>query len=400
MATRRSSSNRSSENSENFDSSENSESPKSPKSPKSPTTTPKSLKKQPKGYIWISDGNILTKTTPHELGHGATKTVYLSEYSSGFGFEINEIPEKEDEFKPNKYAIAEIKPKKTPSFTDDEMNSIYDELKLQMEFANDGKATKVLGLLLELPDGTSFVAYTQEGILHELTLTPNPSVCYILMERCGFVTSNYSRSYGQTKSIWKINPRDPRVVVQQVIDCINHIVDIKKMIFYDFKELNVCLSPEDQVIALDFDRHFCKYLREVNWRYYDIRPATQVEVAKGYMFLLFSCEYYKHIHNPKQEIVDALYEGIQQLKIDTYLEQICRFSEMGRKNLLHYLIHRDDKDKSIPSLVQYIEVNYLEQMKPKPKPKPKRGKATKLGGTITITKKTKRRMNRRTKKHY
>lgn len=392
MATRQSSSNRSSENSESYASSE------SPKSPKSPTTPPKSLKKQPKGYIWISDGNILTKTNPHELGHGATKTVYLSEYSSGFGFDINEIAEKEDEFKPNKYAIAEIKPKKTPSFTDDEMNSIYDELKLQMEFANDGKATKVLGLLLESPDGTSFVAYTQEDILHELTLTPNPSVCYILMERCGFVTSNYSLSYGQTKSIWKINPRDPRVVVQQVIDCINHIVDIKKMIFYDFKELNVCLSPENQVIALDFDRHFCKYLREVNWRSYNIQPASQVEVAKGYMFLLFSCEYYKHIHNPKQEIVDALYEGIQQLKIDTYLEQICRFSEMGRKNLLHYLIHRDDKNKAIPSLVQYIEVNYLEQMKPKPKPKPKRGKATKLGGTIT--KKTKRRMKRKTKKHY
>jgi len=262
-----------------------------------------------------------------------------------------------------------------------------------MEFARTGKATKVLGLLLKFPDNTTAIAYTEAEILHQLTLTPNPRVCYILMERCGFVTSN-----GKTKSIWKINTRDPRVVVQQVIDCINHIADEKKMIFYDFKELNVCLSPENQVIALDFDRHFCKYLREVNWRYYNIQPATQAEVAKGYMFLLFSCEYYKHIHNPKQEVVDALYEGIQQLKIDEYLQQICRFSEMARKNLDHYLIHRDDKDKPIPSLVQYIEVNYLEQMKPKPKPKKKRSKTTKLGGAIT--KKTKRRMNRKTKKRY
>jgi hypothetical protein len=350
--------------------------------------------KQPKGYIWINNENILTKTNPHELGHGATKTVYLSEYSSGFGFDINEIQDEGAEFNANKYAIARIAPKKTQSFTDDEMYDIYHELKLQMEFARTGKATKVLGILLKFPDNSSVVAYTEAEILHQLNLTPNPRVCYILMERCGFVTSN-----GKTKSIWKIN-RDPRVVVQQVINCIDHIVDDKNMIFYDFKELNVCLSPENQVIALDFDRYFCKYLREVNWRYYNIQPATQVQVAKGYMFLLFSCEYYKHIDSPKQEIVDALYEGIQQLKIDEYLEQICRFSEMGRKNLLHYLIHRDDKDKPIPSLVQYIEVNYLEQMKPKPKKK--QGKATKLGGTVT--KKTKRRMNgrknKKTKKRY
>ena len=365
MATRRSSSNRSS---------------KSSSSPK----------KQPKGYIWINTANILTKTTPHELGHGATKTVYLSEYSSDeFVFDINEIQGEGDEFNANKYAIARIQPRNKKQFTDDEMNSIYDELELQMDFARTGKATKILGLLLKFPDNTIAIAYTEEEILHELTLTPNPRVCYILMERCGFVTSNYSRSYGQTKSIWKIN-RDPRVVVQQVIDCINHIVDEKKMVFYDFKELNVCVSPENQIIALDFDRHFCKYLREVDWRYYNIQPATQVDVAKGYMFLLFSCEYYKHIHNPKQEIVDALYEGIQQLNIDTYLEQICRFSEMGRKNLLHYLIHRDDKNKAIPSLVQYIEVNYLEQMKPKPKPKHKRGRGTK-GGQGTKGKGTKKR---------
>jgi len=359
MASRRSSSNRSSESSS---SSESSESPKSPENSATP-------KKKPKGYIWINTANILTKTTPHELGHGATKTVYLSEYSSDeFVFNINEIQDEGAEFNANKYAIARIAPKKTQSFTDDEMDSIHDEIKLQMEFARTGKATKVLGLLLKFPDNTTAIAYTEAEILHQLTLTPNPRVCYILMERCGFVTSNSRRSYGKTKSIWSIN-RDPRVVVQQVIDCINHITDEKKMIFYDFKELNVCLSPENQVIALDFDRHFCKYLREVNWRYYNIQPATQVQVAKGYMFLLFSCEYYKHIHNQKQEIVDALYEGNQQLKIDEYLEQICRFSEMGRKNLMHYLIHRDDKDKPIPSLVEYIEVNYLQPMKPKPKPK-------------------------------
>jgi len=388
MASRRSSSNRSSESSS---SSESSESPKSPENSATP-------KKKPKGYIWINTANILTKTTPHELGHGATKTVYLSEYSSDeFVFNINEIQDEGAEFNANKYAIARIAPKKTQSFTDDEMDSIHDEIKLQMEFARTGKATKVLGLLLKFPDNTTAIAYTEAEILHQLTLTPNPRVCYILMERCGFVTSNSRRSYGKTKSIWSIN-RDPRVVVQQVIDCINHITDEKKMIFYDFKELNVCLSPENQVIALDFDRHFCKYLREVNWRYYNIQPATQVQVAKGYMFLLFSCEYYKHIHNQKQEIVDALYEGNQQLKIDEYLEQICRFSEMGRKNLMHYLIHRDDKDKPIPSLVEYIEVNYLQPMKPKPKPKKKRGKATKLGGTVT--KKTKRLMNRKTKKRY
>jgi hypothetical protein len=347
--------------------------------------------KQPKGYIWINNENILTKTNPHELGHGATKTVYLSEYSSGFGFDINEIQDEGVEFNANKYAIARIAPKKTPSFTYGEMKDIHDELELQMKFARTGKATRVLGVLLKFPDNSSVVAYTEKDILRKLKLTPTPRVCYILMERCGFVKSN-----GKTKSIWSIN--SPRVVVQQVIDCINHIADEENMIFYDFKELNVCLSPENQVIALDFDRYFCKYLREVNWRYYNIQPATQVEVAKGYMFLLFSCEYYKHIDSPKQEVVDALYEGIQQLKIDEYLQQICRFSEMGRKNLLHYLIHRDDKDKDIPSLVQYIELNYLEQMKPKPKPKKKQGKATKLGGTVT--KKTKRRMKRKTKKRY
>ena len=368
MATRRSSSNRSSESSS-------------------------SPKKQPKGYIWINTANILTKTNPHELGHGATKTVYLSEYSN-FGFDINEI--QGHDFDYDKYAIARIQPRNKKQFTDDEMNSIYDELELQMDFARTGKATKILGILLKFPDNSSVVAYTEEEILRQLTLTPNPRVCYILMERCGFVVSNYSRSYGQTKSIWKIN-RDPRVVVQQVIDCINHIVDEKKMIFYDFKELNVCVSPENQIIALDFDRHFCKYLKEVDWRSYDIRPATQVEIAKGYMFLLFSCIYFKHEQHP--EIVAALYEGIQQLKIDKYLSHVCRFSEMGWRNLKHYLIHDGDTNIPIPSLVQYIEVNYLEQMKPKPKPK--RGRGTKGGqGTKGKGTKGKGTKGKGTKKRY
>jgi len=64
------------------------------------------------------------------------------------------------------------------------------------------------------------------------------------------------------------------------------------------------------------------------------------------------------------------------------------------------VIYHDDKDKDIPSLVQYIEVNYLESMKPKPMPmpNPKRSKLTKGG------KGTKRRMNgrknKKTKKRY
>jgi hypothetical protein len=365
---------------------------------------------KPTGFIWISERNILTKTPPHELGQGATKTVYSSEYSSGFGFAIDKIEDEGSEFNANKYAIAEIRPKNTPSFTDVEMDDIHDELELQMDFAEDGKATKVLGLLLGFTDDTSVVAYTEADILHQLTLTPNPVVCYILMERCAFVTSHSRRSYGQTMSIWSINRGNPGVVVQQVIDCINHIVVTKHMIFYDFKEGNVCLSPDNhapdnQVIPIDFDRHFCKYLDEVDWGYYDIRPATQEEVAMGYMFLLFSGEYYKNTRNPDPEVVAALYEGIQQLKIDQYLQQICRFSEMGRKNLIHYLIYHDDKDKQF-SLVEYIEVNYLEQMKPQPQqmlmPPTKRRKGGK--GTKRRMIRTKRRMNgrknKKTKKRY
>jgi hypothetical protein len=309
--------------------------------------------KRHEGFIWFSTRNIPTKTDPYELGRGTTKTVYLSEYHSNIGFEINKIqddPNKRLEY--NKYAIAQIEPKhKQKTFTDDEMDDIHDELELQMEFAKDGKATKVLGLLIEFPDNFRVVAYTQEDILHQLTLTPNPSVCYILMERCGFTSS------GSTKSIWDINKKNPQDVVQKVIRCIEHIVIDKKLIFYDFKELNLCVSPENEIIALDFDRYFCKNLADIKTLYpYDVNDNEPN--AAGYMFLLFTCEYYKHLRNPDPEIIFALYEGIKMYQIDSNLEEICRFSNEGRKTLEHYLLYKDEPRP--PSFVQYVRTNYLE----------------------------------------
>jgi len=228
-----------------------------------------------------------------------------------------------------------------------------------MEFASAGKATKILGVLLKFPDNSSVVAYTEEDILDKLKTRPNPRVCYILMERCAFITSNYSRSYGKTKHIWDIS-RDPQQVVQQVIDTINYITDTKKMIFYDFKEPNLCVSPENKIIALDFDRYFCKDIAtEIGSRY----TLTEKKlIIKGYMFLLFGCYYYRYEgleqNNPK--IVTALYNGIKQLEIDKYLEQICRFSEQGRSIMEHYLLQTGDT--TAPSFVQYIRKKYLEPM--------------------------------------
>lgn len=316
-------------------------------------TSSKQQMKQHDGFIWFSTPNIPTKTDPYELGRGATKKVYLSEYHSNIGFEISKIqddPNKRLEY--NKYAIAQIKPKKGNTFTDDDMDNIHDELELQMEFAKDGKATKVLGLLIELPDNSRVVAYTQEDILYQLTLTPNPRVCYILMERCGFTAS------GNTKSIWDVSKK-PQDVVQQVIRCIDHIVIDKKLIFYDFKELNLCVSPENEIIALDFDRYFCKNLDDIKPVYpYDVNDNEPN--AAGYMFLLFTCEYYKHLRNPDPEIISALYEGIKMYQIDRNLEEICRFSKEGRKTLEHYLIHKSDPRPA--SFVQYVQTNYLEPM--------------------------------------
>jgi hypothetical protein len=347
--------------------------------------------KRHEGFIWFSTPNIPTKTDPYELGHGATKNVYLSEYNSNTGFEISKIqddPNKGLDY--NKYAIAQIEPKhKGKTFTDDAMDNIHDELELQIEFAKDGKATKVLGLLLEFPDNTRVVAYTQEDILHQLTLTPNPRICYILMDRCGYTKS------GSTMSIWDVSKK-PQDVVQQVIRCIDHIVIDKKLIFYDFKEPNLCVSPENEIIALDFDRYFCKNLTDIK-----TLPPYSVDDnepnAAGYMFLLFTCEYYKSIRNPDPEIISALYEGIKMYQIDSNLEEICRFSKEGRSTLEHYLIPKNETRP--PSFVQYVRTNYLEPME-----KIATARLTKSTGTKSTGRKssgrTKGGKGAKTKKRY
>jgi len=355
------------------------------------SSTVKSLK-QPKGYIWINNTNILSKSEPHELGHGASKTVSMSEYSN-FGFDINEI--QGDDFDYSKYAIARIEPKdKRPTFTDGEMRSMHDELELQMEFAGEGKATRILGLLLKFPDESFVVAYTEADILRLLLSSSNkPRVCYILMERCNFVRKSGPHE-GRTMSIWDIS-KNPLKVVQELIYCINHIANSKKMIFYDFKEMNVCVSPENNIIALDFDRYFCEYIHEIDWSYYDIRPASKSEIVNGYMFLLFTCEYYKNTNNPDPKIISVLHEGIKLFKIDKNLEQICRFSKKGRRNLEHYLIHRGDTIG--PSFVQYIQTKYLDQMEKIATPSPG-------GGARGLRRRTRLRRRKRrgtkTKKRY
>ena len=342
-------------------SSSSSKSYSSSKSPKIPDNQ-LGVEKQPKGYLWINNTNVLSKADAHELGHGASKTVYMSEYSThDLVFDINEI--QGDDFDYSKYAIARIGPRNgRQTFTDGEMRGMHDEIELQMEFAREGKATRILGLLLKFPekfpDESFVVAYTEADILHQLTLTPNPRVCYILMERCNFVTRSGPRE-GKTKSIWDIS-KDPLKVVQQLIYCINHICVKKKMIFYDFKELNVCVSPDNEIIALDFDRHFCINLDDISSRDTP-QPYTieeKQEIASGYMFLLFACEYYKNIHNPDPKIIAALQEGINLFEINRILEHICRFTNSGRRNLEHYLIPKNETKP--PSFVQYVRTNYLE----------------------------------------
>jgi hypothetical protein len=338
-----------------------------------------------KGFIWINTRNVLTKRDPHELGHGATKTVYLSEYSD-FGFDAFKIPGVG--LNHNNYAIARIEPKdQRKTFSDGEMTDIHDELKLQMEFASAGKAIKILGLLLKFPDNSSVAAYTEADILDQLRMKPNPRVCYFLMERCGFITTMYySSSYGKTKSIWNIN-KDPVRVVQQVINCIQYIVYDKKMIFYDFKEPNLCVSLDNKIIALDFDRYFCIDLAQIMTSY---SLNDKQIIAQGYMFLLFSCFYYK-FGKKNTKIISALCEGIKLLKIDKYLEHICRFSDKGRSTLEHYLIHTGDT--TAPSFVQYIRKKYLEPMEQIATPKssgvtrPKGTTKTIRGGNKRGTKK-------------
>ena len=351
MATRRSSSNRSSKSSSSSSSSKSSKSSKSVKSVKS-VMSPSIPNKPYNGFIWINNRNVLTKSDPHELGHGATKTVYLSEYSD-FGFDIDKI--QCTRFNYNNYAIARIEPKdQRKTFSDGEMTDIHDELKLQMEFASAGKAIKILGLLLKFPDNSSVAAYTEADILDQLRMTPNPRVCYILMERC-VIKSKSDLSSGKTKSIWDIN-KDPLKVVQQVIDCISHIVHNKNMVFYDFKEPNLCVSPKKEILTLDFDRYFCRDIAEISPTY---NLNDKQIIAQGYMFLLFSCFYYK-FGNKNPKIISALYEGIKLFKADQYLEHICRFSDKGRSTLEHYLIHTGDT--TAPSFVQYIRKKYLEPM--------------------------------------
>ena len=336
------------------------------------------------GYIWINTRNVLTKSDPHELGRGATKTVYLSEYSD-FGFDIDTI--QCTRFNYNNYAIARIEPKdQRKTFSDGEMTDIHDELKLQMEFASAGKAIKILGLLLKFPDNSSVAAYTDADILDQLRMKPNPRVCYFLMERC-VIKSNNSLSSGKTKSIWDIN-KDPVRVVQQVINCIQYIVYGKKMIFYDFKEPNLCVSPKKEILTLDFDRYFCRDIAEIMTSY----PLEKKQlIAQGYMFLLFSCFYYK-FGNQNPKIISALYEGIKLFKIDHGLEQICRFSDEGRSTLEHYLIHTGDTTS--PSFVEYVRRKYLEPMEQISTPKSS-GVTRSKGTTKTSRGGNKRRTKKR-----
>ena len=172
------------------------------------------------------------------------------------------------------------------------------------------------------------------------------------------------------------------------------------MIFYDFKELNVCVSPDNKIIALDFDRNFCINLDDIRDTPQPYTIEQKQEISRGYMFLLFACEYYKNTRNPTPEIITALYEGIQLFEIDRILEHICRFTNSARRNLEHYLIPKNETKP--PSFVQYVRTNYLEPMKKIATPRPtKKTTARKTTGRTKGGRGTKGKGNKtKTKKRY
>jgi hypothetical protein len=138
------------------------------------------------------------------------------------------------------------------------------------------------------------------------------------MLKCG-----YNERNGIVLKLFDSPPQNKELIVEAVINYINHSVDVQKILLYDFKPGNLCRSPFDnnEVVGLDYDPKFC-----INVAQFTDQPGA-VAVMKAYMFLMFACvQYQQEVRNPNRDpqITIALYNGLLRLGVASLLDKILR----------------------------------------------------------------------------
>jgi hypothetical protein len=279
----------------------------------------------------------------NSFGHGSSKNTHQVRWTNFTdGFDTRESRRFGGSNDPDDYVILSILFERgSDRITKEQLKSLYFELKLQDEFAKDGRAVPVVALRLII-DGNPQISYGIDDILQAILdeyykdpLFPNITQCVILMRRCKFHEIG-RRKQGQTVRIGD-KFKDPDDLIKALDELIWYIAG-NNLVLTDGKLGNYCIY-NDILVAMDFDRKYALSIKE-SLRPYAVRYMAFMFAFAGRVYKDERLDDFRRKVLEKYNIALPIVNTTTLSKVRTEVQLnglYNAFNEDSRKRIKHYL---------------------------------------------------------------